>query len=205
MPPIPINLAIEDDLSEVMLRTIIEKSGREYHIGTAYGRTGFGYLRKTVAGWNAAARGIPFALLTDLDKYQCPADLITDWLRTPRHANLLFRVAVKEVEAWLLADPANLSKYLSVPPALVPGVCEQVSDPKEALVNLARKSRSGDIRSRIVPRRGSTAKQGPDYNGCLAAFVQSIWNIDTACLNSNSLRRTVERIRNFQPVWPPAQ
>jgi hypothetical protein len=205
MPPIPINLAIEDELSEVVLRTIIEKSGREYHIGTAYGRTGFGYLRKTVAGWNAAARGVPFAMLTDLDKYQCPADLITDWLRTPRHANFLFRVAVKEVEAWLLADPANLSKYLSVPSALVPAVCEQVPDPKETLVNLARKSRSGDIKSRIVPRRGSTARQGPDYNGCLATFVQSIWSIDTACANSSSLRRTVERIRNFQPVWPETQ
>jgi hypothetical protein len=205
MPLIPINLAVEDDLSEIVLRTINAKSGREYHIGTAYGRTGFGYLRKTVAGWNAAARGIPFALLTDLDKYQCLADLINDWLKAPRHTNLLFRVAVREVEAWLLADPVNLSRYLSVPSARVPAICEQIPDPKEALVNLARRSRSGDIKSRIVPRSGSTAKQGPDYNGCLATFVQSSWNIDTACANSNSLKRTVDRIRTFHPILSASQ
>ncbi len=202
MASIPINLAVEDDLSEVVLRTIIERSNRDYHIGTAYGRTGFGYLRKTVAGWNAAARGVPFILLTDLDQYQCPPELISDWLRVPVHSNLIFRVAVREVESWLLADPANLANYLSVSAALVPPACDQIPDPKAALVALARRSRSGDIRGRIVPRVGSTAKQGPDYNGCLTSFVQATWDIDAACANSGSLRRAVNRIGNFEPMWP---
>ncbi len=202
MASIPINLAIEDDLSEVVLRTIIERSHRDYHIGTAYGRTGFGYLRKTVAGWNAAARGVPFILLVDLDEYQCPPDLISDWLRVPVHANLIFRVAVREVESWLLADPTNLARYLSVSTALVPLGCDQIPDPKAALVALARRSRSKDIRGRIVPRAGSTAKQGPDYNGCLTEFVRTKWDINAACTNSISLRRAVNRVADFEPVWP---
>ena len=65
MSPIPINLAVEDDLSEWVLRVLIDYVNREYSIGTTYGRNGFGYLRKTVRGWNTAARGIPFVLLTD--------------------------------------------------------------------------------------------------------------------------------------------
>ncbi len=202
MASIPINLAVEDDLSEVVLRTIIERSNREYHIGTAYGRTGFGYLRKTVAGWNAAARGIPFILLTDLDHYQCPPELIADWLKVPVHSNLIFRVAVREVESWLLADPTNLAKYLAVSVRLVPAACDYIGDPKASLVALARRSRSSDIRSRIVPRTGSTATQGPDYNACLAGFVQTSWDLRSACTNSDSLRRAVERVVSFEPVWP---
>jgi hypothetical protein len=202
MASIPINLAVEDDLSEVVLRMIIRHSSRDYHIGTAYGRTGFGYLRKTIAGWNAAARGIPFMILTDLDEYHCPPGLISDWLKVPIHSNLIFRVAVREVESWLLADPTNLARYLSVPTALVPPACDQIPDPKAALVSLARRSRSKDIRGRIVPRTGSTAKQGPDYNGCLTGFVQTTWDIDAASANSESLRRAVNRVAKFEPVWP---
>lgn len=202
MPSIPINLAVEDDLSEVVLRTIILRSNRDYHIGTAYGRTGFGYLRKTASGWNAAARGVPFIILTDLDKYQCPPELISDWLRVPVNPNLIFRVAVREVESWLLADPSNLSKYLVVSTNLVPSACDQIPDPKAALITLARKSRSGEIRERIVPRAGSTAQQGPDYNGCLADFVRTRWDLQSACVNSESLRRTVNRVAHFEPVWP---
>jgi hypothetical protein len=201
MASIPINLAIEDDLSEVVLRTIIHRSNRDYHIGTAYGRTGFGYLRKTVAGWNAAARGVPFIILTDLDEYGCPSELISDWLNVPLHPNLIFRVAVREVESWLLADAASLSKYFSIPVALVPHACDQIPDPKAALVGLARRSRSKEIRGSIVPRTGSTAKQGPDYNGCLTGFVHGMWNIDAACANSDSLRRAVNRVASFEPIW----
>lgn len=202
MPSIPINLAVEDDLSEVVLRTIILRSNRDYHIGTAYGRTGFGYLRKTVSGWNAAARGVPFILLTDLDKYHCPPELISDWLSVPINPNLIFRVAVREVESWLLADPPNLAKYLAVSANLVPSQCDQIPDPKAALIRLARKSRSSDIRARIVPRVGSTAQQGPDYNGCLADFVQTKWDLQLACASSESLRRAVDRVARFEPIWP---
>lgn len=112
MSPIPINLAIEDSLSEVVLRRLLAHANREYAIGTAYGRTGFGYLRRTIEGWNRAAKSIPFAVLTDLDMLPCPGELVTSWLPTRHHPNLLLRVAVREVEAWLLADAENLQLIL---------------------------------------------------------------------------------------------
>lgn len=202
MPSIPINLAVEDVLSEVVVRTILARSGREYHVGTAYGRTGFGYLRSTIFGWNAAAKGVPFMLLTDLDKYGCPAELISDWLNVPKHPNLMFRVAVREVESWLLADRGNLSRFLSVPVALIPLDPDHIEDPKGTLVSVAARSRSRDIKGRIVPRRNSTAKQGPDYNGCLAEFVRDHWDLVVASANSNSLTRMLSRVATFEPVWP---
>jgi hypothetical protein len=202
MNSIPVNLAVEDDLSESVIRTLISFVNRGYHIGTTYGRNGFGYLRRTARGWNAAARGIPFILLTDLDNGPCPSALIQEWLGVPLHPNLIFRVAVREVEAWLLADTHNLASFLTVRPEIMPVHCDNIADPKESLVNVARRARSRDIRTRIVPREGSTAKQGPDYNACLGTFVRDHWDIGSASAASHSLNRALHKLRTFEPTWP---
>jgi hypothetical protein len=202
MSPIPVNMAVEDYLSESVLRRLLGFVDRDYHVGVTYGRNGYGYLRKTVRGWNAAARGIPFILLTDLDESPCPPALIEDWLGTQIHPNLIFRVAVREVESWLLADARNLAQFLTIRQDLIPGNCDGLEDPKERLVRLAKRARSSDIRRRVVPRPGSTAKQGPDYNACLGSFVTNRWDIDAACAVSVSLNRTVQRLRVFEPTWP---
>jgi hypothetical protein len=202
MSPIPVNLAVEDELSEAIMRQLLHFSEREYCIGTAYGRTGFGYLRRTSRGFNQAAKGTPFVLLTDLDEGPCPSALIAEWLGgVALNSNFLFLVAFREVEAWLLADADHLAKFLTIKSNLIPTACENISDPKQTLVNLARKARSAAIRERIVPRSRSTAQQGPDYNACLITFVTGHWDIRAACDASTSLRRTVERLRAFEPTW----
>ena len=200
MTRIPVNLATEDELSEVTLITVLAQVNR-YEIGVAYRRGGFGYLRRTIHGWNQAAKGVPFIVLTDLDTVECPARLINDWLQTAKHPNLLFRVAVREVESWILADPGNLSEFLGVKRALIPAETDAIENPKAAIVGLARRSRSKAVRESIAPRKGSTAKQGPDYNGCLGSFVREHWNIDIAKRNSPSLSRTLDRLASFVPVW----
>ncbi len=205
MNPIPVNLAVEDQLSEAVVRKILASTERGYAIGTVYGRGGFGYLRSTAHGWNRAAAGIPFILLTDLDQYPCPRALIGDWLRVPRHHNLLIRVAVREVESWLLADRSNFADFLAVARKRVPEDVDGLADPKAALISLARMSRLRDIRERIAPKPGSTARVGPDYNGCLIEFVVSGWDIDAAAEGSPSLARTVDRFRTFTPRWPPTR
>jgi hypothetical protein len=78
---IPVNLATEDELSEITLYKVLSEIDR-YVIGTAYRLGGFGYLRRTIHGWNSAAKGVPFIVLTDLDTAECPARLINDWLPT---------------------------------------------------------------------------------------------------------------------------
>jgi len=201
MTSIPINLATEDELSQITLLRLLAGVNR-YAVGTAYRRRGFGYLRRTIHGWNNAARSIPFVVLTDLDTWECPPRLISDWLDVPKHPNLLLRVAVREVESWILADPENLAKFLGVSRALIPTDTDTIADPKAAIVNLARRSRSKALFNSIVPGRNSTAKQGPDYNGCLGSFVQEHWDIDTARQRSPSLARTLDRITSFTPVWP---
>jgi hypothetical protein len=198
---IPVNLATEDELSEAILRRLLDNAGTGYAIGAAYGRRGFGYLRATIASWNRAARFVPFVILTDLDSRPCPSELIDAWLGEPRHPNLVLRVAVREVEAWLLADRSNLAQYLRVSEKWVPQDPDALLDAKTALVDAARRSRSMEVRERVVPRRGSTAKQGREYNSCLSEFVRVDWKIREAAAASGSLRRTVERLGSFTPVW----
>ncbi len=200
-PPIPIQLAVEDTLSEAVLREILSKSGRPYSIGTCYVGRGFGYLRRTICGFNNAARSTPFLVLTDLDQTECPPRLIDSWLPQPLHPNLVFRVAVREVEAWLLAGANEISRFLRIKRALVRRDVEAIQDPKAYLIDLARLSPNRELRSDIVPPPGSTRLIGPNYNGRLISFVQEGWDISVAKQFSPSLLRAVEAVSNFIPAW----
>jgi hypothetical protein len=202
MSPIPIYLAVEDDLSEAVVRRLLLDTERDYAVGTVFGRSGFGYLRSRANNWNAAAAaGTPVLLLTDLDQSPCPPGLIDDWLDIEPHANLIFRVAVREVESWVLADSEGFADFLGVNETLIPRRPDQIADPKKSLVNLARRSRTRALRESIVPRQGSTAVQGPDYNGCLGEFVRNQWDRDAAVGRSPSLSRAWERLMGFEPDW----
>jgi hypothetical protein len=156
MSNIPVNLAVEDDLSEAVLRRLLTVADRGYAIGAAFGKRGFGYLRKTISGWNQAARGVPWIVLADLDNQECPASLVNEWLPIPKHHNLLFRVAFREVEAWLLADIGGLAGFLGCKPTAIPVEVESLPDPKAVVVGMARKSRFVQIRRRIAPKAAST-------------------------------------------------
>ncbi len=197
---IDINLAVEDVLSEETLRKLLAVSGRHFTILQCYRRGGYGYLKTQVAGFNQASRITPFLLLTDLDTEDCAPSLIADWLPSTRHSNFLFRVAVREVESWLLADQKGLAGFLSVSQAVMPRDPETLADPKRELVSLAKRSRRREIREAIVPRPKTTAKQGPDYNGCLSRFVSEHWNPHVAKTSSDSLRRILKRLNEFKPI-----
>lgn len=198
---IPINLVVEDSLSEAVLRAVLQQSNRHYFVGNCYGQGGSGYLKEKIRGFNKAAQGIPFLVLTDLDKSECPPVLIEEWLSESKHPNLLFRVAVREVESWLLAHREALSKFLGIHKESIPQDVDTINDPKQLLINLTRKSRYRILREAIVPSPGSTAKIGPDYNGKLISFVKSRWKVPAAMLYSPSLKRTVHAVSNFKPMW----
>jgi len=150
---------------------------------------------------NQAARGTPYLVLTDLDSAECPLALISSWLSQPKHQNLIFRVAVKEVEAWLLAHREAFSEFLGTPCDLIQDNVDEIADPKGFLINLASKSRKRTLRDAIVPAAKSTAKIGKDYNGQLIQFVYQSWKVDSARTHSQSLEKAINAIINFKPVW----
>lgn len=200
--PIPVNLVVEDRLSEAVVLKIIQESGRPFAVGTRYlGLQGAGYIKRKISGFNKAAAVTPFFVLTDLDDEVCAPQLLQSWLSQPPSKNLIFRIAVREVEAWLLAHRDGIATFLGIQRDLVPSNVEDLEKPKEVLIALARRSKRGDIRKDIVPQDGSTRVQGPDYNGRLVQFVEEFWRPDRAIKNSESLSRAVSAIKSFDPNW----
>lgn len=201
MEKVAISLAVEDQLSEAVLKKILSFAKDRYMVSTCYNRGGFGYLKKNIAGFNNAAKGIPFIVLTDLDTSECPPALIREWLPYPKHSNLLFRIAVREVEAWLLADWHGFTRYLGIAMKDIHSDVDSINNPKKILIELAQKSRKRRLREAIVPGTKSDAKQGPDYNGALITFVNEFWDIKAAMGKSLSLKKTVKAVIDFKPVY----
>jgi hypothetical protein len=191
-PPIRISLAVEDDLTDELVRNIIRQASLNVEVGDRYMARGFGNLRAKIKGFNKIAQRSPVVLVTDLDRCECAPILISDWLgTTPRHPSLLFRVAVKEVETWVLADGWNFARYLGISESLVPRDVEALEDPKACLINLAKRCRSRVIREDIVPHAKSKALKGPAYNSRLIQFICQRWNLREAQKSSDSLKRAV--------------
>ncbi|MHB8522513.1 MAG: hypothetical protein ACYDH9_17390 [Limisphaerales bacterium] len=208
---VPITLAVEDELSEHMLRTILVQTKREFLVGTVYGRKGADYLRQTFRAFNMASKGSPYLVLTDLDTHSCVPELIEKWFachlnENPRrrHPNLVFRVAVREVESWVMADRERFADFLGISRKLIPEQTDTVPDPKELLLQLASKSRNRRLRDDIVPRPGDKRKIGPDYNGRLGEFIHSSWRANVAYAHSASLARAWKILIAFHPIYKAA-
>lgn len=199
---IPVHIAVEDYLSEAVLRAILMQSGRSFAVVNCLGRQGSGYLKKRLASFNKAAKSISFILLTDLDRTQCPPSLIESWFDFKKNDNLLFRIAVREVESWVMAHRSAFSSFLGITGDRIPLDTDTLDDPKSYLISLASKSKNRILRESIVPLQGSTAKIGPDYNGVLIGFVQSRWKVEEALKYSPSLKRAFTAINRYRPVNP---
>ncbi|HLP48051.1 MAG TPA: hypothetical protein VK186_27075 [Candidatus Deferrimicrobium sp.] len=207
MIPIPVNIVIEDDLSKEMIKNILKQSGGHFLVNTIFpdlkrenSNAGCNYIKKRINGFNSAAKIIPYIVLTDLDENECAPSLMREWIPNGKHPNLLFRVAVREVEAWVMADRNSFAKFLGIEPKIIPlDIDVQIQDPKRFLLDLTRRSRKKDIQIKLLPRKGSTAKVGPYYNQTLIAFLYDHWQLDEAIKYSDSLKRMCRSIRNFKP------
>lgn len=144
-------------------------------------------IQAKILGYNADAVRTPWFVLCDLDRKQCAPGLVADWLPRPNR-HMCFRVAVRSIESWLLADEA-LASFLNVSPARLPRSPEQVEDPKIEMRNIARRSRLRRIREGIggAPDR----EFGPEYTTMLTEFAQTEWNPARAARRSDSLRRAL--------------
>jgi hypothetical protein len=69
---------------------------------------------------------------------ECPPEVPVAWL-PDRCSKMLLRAVVREIESWLLADASGISRFLGVSVSLVPRDPESLKDPKQSLVNLARR------------------------------------------------------------------
>jgi hypothetical protein len=188
-----INLASEDDLSEAVMTRLLSHFGNKFSVVNTYSRQGFGYLKSNLKGFNQAAAHTPFFVLTDLDQHICPSALLNDWINFDVNSGLIFRIAVREVESWLLADIRGLATFLRISANNFSKNPDDIPDPKNELIRLAAKSRNRILREDIVPINEG-AVIGPNYNGALMPFVFNSWDIAEAQKFSRSLAKTLRSL-----------
>ena len=197
---IDIAIATEDELSETLVESLLQHSGRPVWIAQRFRRQGFGYLKSRMDQFNQIARWRPILVLTDLDQGECAPHLRRDWLRQSPAPNLLFRVAVRECETWLLADSEAFAAFIGIEPQKVPITPETLPDPKQVLLGLVRKSRHRDLKRDILPTPGARTAQGLGYNEQLCRFVRDHWRVDCAVQHSPSLARAWQRLLKWPTV-----
>lgn len=195
-----ITIIHEDELSEAVMSKLLHHFDDKFEIWQSYPGNGFGYLKKNIRGFNQAANINPHFMLTDLDNYRCVIELKNDWIDFDVNSNLIFRIAVKEVESWILADKEGVAAFFNIPAILIPDSPDLLQDPKNTLIQLAKRSRKRVIREDIVPIN-SNATIGPNYNGCLSEYVFKLWSVESAITRSPSLLKAFNHLRDFKSVY----
>jgi len=157
---------VDEAVFERLLRTVKARAANVY---PTHGKPN---LLRRLPGFNEAARHSPWLVLVDLDlDADCAPPFLLRHLPNPA-PHIMCRIAVRAVEAWLLADRERIARLLHVTERLVPDRPEELPDPKQALIDLARRSSTKEVREDLVPRAGSGRKVGPLYPSRIMEFVQ---------------------------------
>jgi hypothetical protein len=106
----PVDFAAEGPLDVAVVRRLFAYS--KITPGHSYGRdNGKGFILNRLPNWNQAARYSPWFVLVDLDREPCAPQVIKDRLPSP-NALMRFRIAVREVESWLMADRPVIERFV---------------------------------------------------------------------------------------------
>ncbi len=136
----------------------------------------------------------PWVVLRDLDNDADCGGMLVSKLLPERSSFMELRVAVRQVEAWLLADRLAFASYFAVSTARIPSAPDGCADAKRVVVDVCSTSKKSAIRHDMAPRLGSGRKVGPGYEGMIIAFADSAWDPRRAALESPSLARALDRI-----------
>ncbi len=182
-----IRVATEGDLDYAVAARLLGDAGlAAVRTGRARGRD---HLLRKLTGYNNAAQRERWLVLIDLDRDECAPTLLRAWI-ADRADGLIVRVAVREIESWLLADP-GLANRLRIPANTLPKAPDELNAPKRQLLDIVRAHcKSRNIRNDVLPLSGA-ASVGPSYNDFLIEFVRERWDPRRAAERSPSLGRAI--------------
>lgn len=169
VPPVP--CLVEGPLDEVVVRKILNTASLQV---SSFYLASLPAFKAKLDAFNRAARHAAWFALCDLDDDECAPVRMRNFLPDPA-PRMCFRIAVRAVEAWLLADRSNMARFLSVSIDLIDPHPERLSAPKSQLISIARRSRSRTIRMGIVPALGDSRVIGPEYTLLMSEFVRERW------------------------------
>lgn len=192
MPGSRVSYAVEGWTDEPVAERLIRHVGREPW--RRYTARGASRLDPKLPGYNLSAERQPWLVLRDLDAVGCPSELIRDLIGEPA-PRMALRIAVRQLESWLLADHAGFGRYFTVKETNLPPAPDDLPNAKRALVRACASSRRRDVRQAMVPTPSGRRQVGPEYEAWIRQFVVEEWDPVRASERSPSLQRTLERLR----------
>lgn len=192
-----ITIATEDELSEVVACRLVDEFLDKYRVNQKLGKTGNGYLKANCIKFNNMARRTAVFMITDLDRIESIQLLKESWFgKKELHENLIFRVAVREIESWLIADGIAMKKLLSNGANNLERSPDNLRYPKNYLLRRALRAPKS-IKADLVVKKQNNLLQAIQYNNRLCQFVKESWCPNRAAENSNSLSRAILRLREL--------
>ena len=194
----PVTIAAEDALSASVAARLIARYAPQSAVARIMVLGGINNLKARMRDLTQiAGREDLVLVLADLDRPEgCPPARVRELSGGLTIApNLLLRIAVLEIESWILADRYGMARWLEIAPRIIPQAPETLIDPKRTMVQLAARSPNRALREGIAPVsvRG-THRTGPGYNALAGEFVTQLWNPDAARRIAPSLDRAIIRI-----------
>ena len=160
----------------------------EFSVTSANGK---GVIDRDIKKYWEAARVLPYVIFRDLDRdgEGCPVTLRAELVeRTPAESpDLLIRIVDQCIESWILADRQGVADFCN---RSIASVRPTDSRQKEDLLRLFQKAQFKDA----VRREGSKLAFGPAYLVHLQRLMTDHWSIERAAVESDSLRRALERL-----------
>lgn len=197
---------VEDEPSAQVLRKLVEAQNASaghprilFREGYPSVVRGYGQIKKRAPNFLEMARSEIYTLvLADLDREDCAPTLIRKWFKIAASrpielpCQLSFRVAVREVEAWLMADRDMFARFLQIPVANFPKSPDDLDDPKQELLGIIRRKGRKRWQQDMLP--SATARVGPRYNQLICEYVADQWKPERAAPNSPSLHRAIKAL-----------
>jgi hypothetical protein len=112
---------------------------------------------------------------------------------------MVFRVAVREVEAWVLADHVAMRELVGGK-GVFPVDPDALPDPKQTLLGLAKRA-SKTIRNDMIKSQEGQLSQGLGYNARLTHWINTAWSPERAADRSPSLARARLRLQHAALVF----
>lgn len=161
-------------------------------VGNRYDKGGKPGVQSKIGGYNndAARTNMPWLVLLDLNSDECPPSLRTKLLNEPAPF-MCFRIAVREIESWLMGDAESLASYFGVSRSLIPPEPEKLDKPKESLIQLAKRSNKREIREGIARKGSAQLELGPRYTALMRKYARNNWRPEVAAERADSLRRAM--------------
>lgn len=195
----------EDRLTEEVAKRLIANYEQVRAQGEPTVHDGKTDIESSTAGFNESAlyydNSFYHLVLIDFDATEtadkCVAQEISALLKGRRKSpQLLLRIAVAEVENWLLADWTNLREFLEIKREQPPWHnIDKITNSKEVLLNLVQRKAPPRMRKALCPSPSdATALTGPEYNSKMTEFIRDKWQPRQAAKHSRSLARTIHRL-----------